>query len=64
MVSQGSHCDSETGLPGYMQDSYDSDGLEEVKSRREVEDYPILVGHNGGERTKPSSSGGIRVARN
>lgn len=44
MVSQGSHCD-EDFLPGYMQeDVFEDEDLSEVKSRREVEDYPILLG--------------------
>lgn len=41
MVSQGSDCNSD-GVPGYMQDS-SVDVLEEVRLRREVEDFPIPV---------------------
>lgn len=43
MVSQGSYCDFD-GIPAYMQDTHDADGILEVESRREVDDFPILVG--------------------
>lgn len=65
MVSQGCNCDSD-GVPGFMQDCTEVDSLEAIKARREVEDFPILVGSGAdeqfSEKTKASSSGGIRVA--
>lgn len=51
MVSQGSYCD-EDGVPGYMQDFSDEDSIGKIKSRREVEDFPVPI---------PSSSGGIGI---
>ncbi|XP_074364599.1 uncharacterized protein LOC141705599 [Apium graveolens] len=42
MTSQGSDCDSD-GVPGYMQDVCEDDGLELIQAQREAEDFPVLV---------------------
>lgn len=60
MVSQGSFFHSD-GLPGYMQEITEEDSFEEIKSRRVVEDFPVLVGHSKSLRTKPSNTYGISV---
>lgn len=47
MVSKGSSCDSD-GITAYMQGTVDEEGLLDVESRREVEEYPILVAPSKG----------------
>lgn len=42
MVSQGSDYDF-YGVPGYMNDFLGEDVIEEIRTRKEVEDFPILV---------------------
>lgn len=60
MVIQGSYCDSD-GVPRYMQDAPEEDSPEKICDRREVEDFPILVGMYEGMKSMPSSSGGINI---
>ncbi|KAK1358488.1 hypothetical protein POM88_051744 [Heracleum sosnowskyi] len=65
MVSQG------TIVPDYMPDGTDEDSLDELKSRKEVEDYPNLVDREidiledssdlAGQKTRSSALGGILV---
>lgn len=64
MVSQGSFCDSD-GVPGYMQDLLGEDTFDDAVSKREVEDYPILVAAptTGEFLGLQSSSGGIPVEK-
>lgn len=57
MVSQGSECDSDC-VPGFMQDL--SDG-EDLVSRREVEDYQLLISSENGANVVSSVSWGIPV---
>lgn len=48
-VSQGSDCDSD-GVPGYMQGDWnDDDVMKIIRTRREVEDYPILTAMGNNE---------------
>lgn len=74
MVSQGCFCDSD-GIPGYMKNHEDDDVLGDVISRREVEDFPILVDPGSkhvcvdetadrgrGDLVRDSALGGIQVA--
>ncbi|MDV3191290.1 MAG: hypothetical protein Q8832_02525, partial [Candidatus Phytoplasma australasiaticum] len=42
MVSQGSDCDSD-GVPDFMQDLSEEDGLGLINARREVEDFSVLM---------------------
>lgn len=61
MVSQVSYCDSD-GILGFMQGDIDNeDGIFKVESRREVEEYPILVASSVAQEVRQSVSGGIPV---